>query len=302
MFKLGVFLRGIAMGAADVIPGVSGGTIAFITGIYEELIDTIQRFDLSILKRLKEEGFLKTWDYINGSFLFSLILGILLSIFTLASLVTYLLATFPILVSAFFFGLILASAIYIGNQVSHWNWVVIFILFLGIAAAFAISFVTPASGAEPSFLYLTMCGAFAICAMILPGISGAFILLLLGQYTTILQAVKTIQISTLIPVAIGAIIGLISFSKLLKYLFHQWKNQTLAVLTGFVIGALYKVWPWKKVLSTYTDSHGELQPLQEIAINPFAYESNPFIWQSVVFFILGISIVFVLEKLGKQHD
>ena len=302
-FRWSIFLRGIAMGSADVVPGVSGGTIAFITGIYEELILTIKNLEFSQVKVLFKDGFTAFWKSINGTFLFSLISGILLSIFSLAKIITYLLENHSILLFAFFFGLILASAVYIGKQIKTWDWKHILILIVFSVIAFFITTITPAGGSS-STLYLFICGAIAICAMILPGISGSFILLLLGQYSLIISSLKNMDFSVILPVGAGAIIGILFFSRILAWLFNNFKTMTLAGLTGFVLGALNKVWPWKEVLETYTDSHGNIQPLVEKSITPTTYSSitgDPHLmWPSLILAIVGFSIVFILERFANE--
>ena len=302
-FRFPIFLRGIAMGAADVVPGVSGGTIAFITGIYEELILTIKGLDLGKLKLLQQEGFASFWKAINGTFLMSLLLGIGVSLISLAKLISYLLVHQPILLFAFFFGLIVASAIYIGKQITRWDWKHLVVLLICVAIGYGITLITPASG-QTSFLYLFFSGAIAICAMILPGISGAFILLLLGQYYEIINAIKEFNFSTLVPVALGAIVGILSFSRVLSWLFNHYKTLTLAGLTGFVLGALNKVWPWKEVVETYIDRHGEVQPLIEKSISPIKFAEitgqSHQLPTAIILAIVGFITVFALEKLASK--
>lgn len=209
-------LKGIAMGAADVIPGVSGGTIAFISGIYEELIDSIRSFDLTALRKLVKLDFKGFWSHINGTFLFSVLLGIGISIFSLAQVMKYLLDTHPIFVWSFFFGLIIASALLVSKEVKKWNLRTIAAGIVGIVAAYMITVLSPASTPD-TWWFLMISGALAICAMILPGISGAFILLLLGKYSYIIGAVSDLNIPILLIFAVGAAVGIISFSHLLSY-------------------------------------------------------------------------------------
>lgn len=302
-FRFPIFLRGMAMGAADVVPGVSGGTIAFITGIYEELINTIKGVDLNKLKLLQKEGFSAFWTAINGSFLLSLLSGVAVSILSLAKLITYLLENHSILLFSFFFGLIVASALFIGKQIKQWDWKHIFILIISLFSAYYLTLLTPVSGSQ-SFLFLMLCGAIAICAMILPGISGAFLLLMLGQYSNVIQAIKTLNFSVIIPVGLGAVVGILSFSRVLSWLFQHHKTLTLASLTGFVLGALNKVWPWKKVMETFIDRHGEVKPLVERSISPFAYSETTslpnLLIPSIALAFVGFIIVFLLEKLGTE--
>lgn len=239
-----VTLRGIAMGAADIVPGVSGGTIAFITGIYEELIDSLSNINLQSLKVLKDDGVVAFWKHINGTFFVFLLLGVGISIVGLANAVSYLLENHPILIWSFFFGLIVASIWLIGKTVQSWNVKSIVALIIGTAIAFFISSIQTVGHVEGN-LFIFISGAIAICAMILPGISGSFILVLLGSYHTIIGALKDKDLTIVAIFAAGCVVGLISFSKLLKFLFDRFKDATIALLTGFMIGALYKVWPWK---------------------------------------------------------
>lgn len=301
-FRLPIFLRGLAMGAADVVPGVSGGTIALITGIYEELLLSIKNLHPNLLKEWKDNGFASFWSKLNGSFLLSLFAGIAVSLLSLAKLFTYLLENYPILVWAFFFGLVAASAIYVGKQIKQWDWKHALLLVAGIVIAYYITILSPAEGSD-SKLYLFICGAIAICAMILPGISGSLILLLLGAYAPIVGAIGNLDIMTLLPVALGAGIGLLLFSRVLSWLFNHYKTMTLALLTGFMIGALNKVWPWKEVLETYTDSHGETQPLLEKSILPSTYaqltgEPSQLL-AAIGFATLGFALVFIIEKIAE---
>ncbi len=304
-FRLPVFLKGIAMGAADVVPGVSGGTIAFITGIYEELINSIRSVNGKAVQILIKKGIPSFWKHINGWFLLSLLVGIAISIFSLARLITFLLSNYPILVWAFFFGLILASAIFIATQIKRWNVLCAVVLLAGAVAAYFITTITPANG-NASVWYIVLSGAIAICAMILPGISGSFILLLLGMYSIVVGAVGELNLKILLPFIGGAIIGLLAFSNILGYLFKHFKDITLALLTGFMIGALNKVWPWKQVLSTYTDSHGEIQPLTEKSILPAQWtelnQAPSQLLMALLFFILGCFVVFGLEKLNSTDE
>lgn len=303
-FRLPVFLRGLLMGMADVVPGVSGGTIAFITGIYEELIHSIKSIGFDKLPILTKQGILPFWKAINGGFLLSLVLGIGISALSLANGIDYLLNNHPILLFSFFFGLIVASALFIGKQIKTWDWKHILILLISLVAAYYITILSPAEGSD-SFPYLMLCGAIAICAMILPGISGAFLLLMLGQYARVIDAIKTLNFSVILPFGIGAVVGLLTFSRVLSYLFKHHKSLTLASLTGFVLGALNKVWPWKEVLETYTDRHGEIKPLIEKSIMPdrFAEISNQpnLLLPAIGLAIVGFAVVFLLEKFGSHE-
>lgn len=302
LFRWPIFLRGIAMGAADVVPGVSGGTIAFITGIYEELIHTINNLNLQQLQVLRKDGFSAFWQSVNGSFLLSLLLGVGVSILSLARLITYLLHNHAILIYSFFFGLIVASAVYIGKQITSWDWKHMLILIGFTIIAYYITLVTPAEGSSSVF-YLFFCGAIAICAMILPGISGAFILLLLGQYNYILDALHKINLVVLLPFIGGIVVGILVFARVLEWFFNHYKTMTLAALTGFVIGALNKVWPWKEVVETFTNEHGEIEPIVEKSVLPLQYTEvtgEPhLLFPAILLAIFGFSVVFILEKFGN---
>ncbi len=296
-------LKGCAMGAADVVPGVSGGTIAFITGIYEELIDSIKSVDLHAIKLLFRFRFREFWNKINGSFLISVICGIAISIFSLAKLMTWLLEHHPIYIWSFFFGLIIASSLLVAKEIRKWNIFTVLALLAGMAAAYTITVMTPAETPD-TWWFIVLSGAIAICAMILPGISGAFILLLMGKYSYILNAVSSFHISVLLLFAIGAVAGIISFSHLLSWLLKHHHNTTVALLTGFMVGSLNKVWPWKETLQIYTDSHGVEKALVESNISPMHYESlnqqDPLIWEAILMCVAGFLLIWSIEYIGKK--
>ncbi len=289
-----ISLKGIAMGVADVVPGVSGGTIAFITGIYEELVTTISNVDFSLLRTWKVKGFLSMWNQLNGSFLLALLLGIGISIISLMKLMSYLLDTYPVMVWSFFFGLVLASVWYIGKQIPKWklSYIIGFVISSGVA--YLITTLTPA-GETQSLFYLFLCGALAICAMILPGISGAFILVLLGAYKHIIEAVSALDIKVIAVVGLGAVTGLLSFSRLLKWLFQRYEYFTLAVLTGFVLGSLNKIWPWKNVISSKI-IHGKEVILKEQSVLPSTFEGEPYLMYAIILSIAGFILILLLEK------
>ena len=308
-----VTLKGLAMGAADVVPGVSGGTIAFIAGIYEELINTIDNLDLAFFKVWKKEGFKKAFQTYNLGFLVALFLGIGISILSLAKLISYLLKEHPLLIWAFFFGLIIASIVYIGNQITSWNFGVIIAAIIGIVVSYYITIAEPINSPS-SYWFVFLSGFIAIIAMILPGISGSFILLLLGSYVVILGTVKNFvdslihwdfdlfkdSIIKLGLFLLGCIVGLKVFSKALTYLFKHYQNLTLSLLTGFMVGALNKVWPWKDVLSYRIDSHGEKVPLLERSILPQNFEGDPQITMVIILAIIGFLTIFLLEKFANS--
>ncbi len=286
------------MGAADVVPGVSGGTIAFISGIYEELITSINNINPSLIKVWKKEGFNAFWKKLNGNFLVALFLGIFISLFSLATLVSWLLENEPVLLWSFFFGLVAASIFFVGKEITRWNMGTIIILISGAAIAYFIT-TLPASENTTSLPYLFMSGALAVCAMILPGISGAFILVLLGSYKTILDAVHERNIQVISTVAIGAIFGLLSFAKLLKWMFSHYKNLTLALLTGFILGSLNKIWPWKLVLETKIIGD-KIIPLKEQNVSPFNFEGDSELMFAIIAAIIGFSLIFILEKVASK--
>ncbi|WP_010520119.1 DUF368 domain-containing protein [Croceivirga radicis] len=295
---LWVTLKGMAMGAADVVPGVSGGTIAFITGIYEELINAINSIDFSLFREIKENGIKAAWNKINGNFLLALFIGIFISVLSLAKLLTWLLENQPILLWSFFFGLVVASIFLVGKEIKKWSALTVIILIVGAALAFYITKLPPNENVD-SYPFLFLSGALAICAMILPGISGAFILVLLGSYKTILDAVHQRDFAIIATVGAGAIFGLLSFARLLKWMFKNYRNTTLALLTGFILGSLNKIWPWKVVLETKVFDD-KVIPVNEVSISPFNYEGDPKLILALVLAILGFSAIFILEKLAAR--
>jgi len=293
-----VTLKGMAMGAADVVPGVSGGTIAFISGIYEELITSINNIDFSLISILKKGGIKAVWQKVNGNFLLALFLGIFISVLSLARFLSWLLENEPILLWSFFFGLVVASIFFVGKEISKWTLGTVFILIVGAALAFFITEL-PVSDNTDSLPYLFLSGALAICAMILPGISGAFILVLLGSYKTILDAVHERDIKIILTVGVGAIFGLLSFARLLKWMFNHYKNITLALLTGFILGSLNKIWPWKKVLETKTFGEKTIV-VDDMNVLPGAFEGDSKLMLAIILAILGFSLIFILERLASK--
>lgn len=267
-----VWLRGVAMGAADAVPGVSGGTVAFITGIYEQLIESIRRISPAALRILFKQGPLACWQHINGTFLLVLLTGIVCSLLTIARVVLYLLEYHPVLVWAFFFGLILSSAIWMLNQVSRWGSAEYVALIIGTAVALFVTSVTPVQ-AQITPLTVFLAGSVAICAMILPGISGSFILLLMGMYTPIMGAIKGLELDILGYFVLGCGLGLLSFSHVLGWMFRRYHNATVALLTGFMIGSLNKVWPWKYTTSYRINSKGEQVPLIQDNVMPVNFQA-----------------------------
>ena len=292
-------LKGCAMGAADVVPGVSGGTIAFITGIYEELIDSIKSIDLQALKLLLSLKFADFWKKINGSFLLGVVGGIAISIFSLAKLMTWLLEHHPIYIWSFFFGLIVASSVLVAKEIKHWHIGTVISLIAGGCIAYVITVMSPAETPN-TWWFIILSGAIAICAMILPGISGAFILLLMGKYSYILGAVSSLNIGVMLLFIVGAVAGIISFSHLLSWLLKKHHTATVATLTGFMVGSLNKVWPWKETLETYTDSHGVVRPLVEANVSPHYFQeltqSDPLLVEAIVMCIVGFVLIYGVHR------
>lgn len=298
---LTVGLKGMAMGAADVVPGVSGGTIAFITGIYGELLGSIKSIDLTAMKLLFTGRFRQFWKKINGTFLFSLVMGIAVSIFSLAKLMKWLLENEPIGTWSFFFGLIIASALLVSRQVTRWNAGPVISLLAGIAIGYIITALSPTSTPD-TWWFVILSGAVAICAMILPGISGSFILLLLGKYYYIMTAVSELNIPVLLLFVVGAVASILSFSHLLSWLLKNFHNVVVALLMGFMVGSLNKVWPWKKTLETYVDSHGVAQPLVEANVLPSTYAGlygDAHLWQGIGWCAAGLVLIFGIEYIGR---
>lgn len=293
-----ITLKGMAMGAADVVPGVSGGTIAFISGIYEELITSINNINLNTFQIWRRKGFRSFWVELNGNFLIALFLGIFISLFSLATLVSWLLENEPILLWSFFFGLVAASIFFIGKEIKKWNLATILAFLLGAAIAYYIT-VLPPNENIGSLPFLFLSGALAVCAMILPGISGAFILVLLGSYKTILDAVHEYDFKIVITVAVGAVFGLLSFARLLKWMFNKHKNLTLALLTGFILGSLNKIWPWKKVLEVKTFGD-KIIPINEQNVSPFSFEGDSQLTFAIVAALIGFSLIFILERVASK--
>ena len=297
-----ISLKGMAMGAADVVPGVSGGTIAFISGIYEELLSSISSVNFATLKLLKTNGIKAAWKAVNGNFLIALLIGIFCSILSLAKLISLLLEHKPIMVWSFFFGLVLASILYVGKQISKWNSLAVVALLSGASVAYYITTLQPLISENSSPLFLFLAGAIAICAMILPGISGAFILVLLGAYKPVLEAIHTKNFKLIAILGAGAVIGLLSFSKILKWLFNNYKNYTLAVLTGFILGSLNKIWPWKETLTWRVNSHGINVPFNQQSISPMSFEGDSQLAMAILLSVLGFAVILLLEKVAKITD
>lgn len=324
-----ITLKGVAMGAADAVPGVSGGTIALISGIYEELISTISNVNISLIKTFRQDGFKTFWKALNGNFILALLIGILTSFASFMRLAKYLIEEHPVLIWSFFFGLIIASIFFVGKQIKKWSLATIISLIIGAFAAYYVTTLpSMASNSNPLFLFLA--GAIAICAMILPGISGSFILVILGAYKTLSDSIHDWDFKRIAIFAVGAVVGLLSFSRVLKWLFKHYHNTTLALLTGFIVGSLNKIWPWKKSIMVLNDTTGQAVPFSDISnlgslsvyqqqindfesykivteesVSPFVYssinngESSQLI-AAIVLIVAGFLTIFILEKIGNK--
>ncbi|MFT5511692.1 MAG: putative membrane protein [Bacteroidia bacterium] len=295
-----VFLKGMAMGAADVVPGVSGGTIAFITGIYDDLLASINSINLKTLKQLRTDGIAAVWKTINGNFLVALVSGIALSFLSLAKLFKHLLEHHPSLVWAFFFGLVIGSIYLVSKMVGKWDWKTILGTVIGTAISFYLTIIQPGGEANTmGFIFLS--GAIAICAMILPGVSGSFILLILGVYYPMLDAVSNLDIKFIAVLGAGAIVGLLSFSKFLKWLLDNYYSITVSILLGFLIGSLNKLWPWKHTISTRLNSHNIEVPFIQENVLPSAVD-QPQIMAVVGLLIVGAAVIMVMSKFAPSEN
>lgn len=297
-----ISVRGVAMGAADVVPGVSGGTIAFITGIYQELIESLNNINLKALKILFKEGVKPFWKHINGTFFVFLFGGIIISLVTLAKGVSYLLENEPVMLWSFFFGLIVASVWLIGKTIQKWSAGVIAALVIGTGVAFYISTIQAVANVEANW-YILLSGAIAICAMILPGISGSFILVLLGSYKIVIDAIKDRDVMVMGIFAVGCVIGLMTFSRVLKILFAKYKEVTIALLTGFMIGSLYKVWPWKNVdtdivLAKHSD--GKIDYAMNNVL-PGDFVGNDQLMYAILCAVGGLLLIVILERFSPKE-
>ncbi len=296
------FLKGLGMGAANIIPGVSGGTIALITGIFERIIHAIKSFNLTALRLLLQRRFKEFATYVDLWFMVSVGSGVFVSLITLAKLLGYLFDNYPVPVWAYFFGLILASVYFVGKAIEKWDFSVILLFIIGTLFALSFTFSTPLRE-NNTIVYNLICGAIAACSMILPGLSGSFVLLLMGNYRLIMiEAISTMDFSILLPVGIGAIAGLLLFSHLLSWVFRKYKNQTLSLLTGFILGSLAVIWPWKNVVETYIDRHGVMRPLIQKNIWPTDFQGDPQIFMAIILFLTGIITIFVLESKAEKSS
>ncbi|MBN2612255.1 MAG: DUF368 domain-containing protein [Bacteroidales bacterium] len=302
-----LFFKGMGMGAANVIPGVSGGTIALITGIFEELINSIKSFDLTALKLFFTGKFKQFANHVNLDFLVAVFLGIGISILSVAKLFEFLFANYPVYIWSFFFGLIIASVYFVGKTINNWNAGVIISFLTGTAIAAVITVLNPATEND-GFFYLLMCGIVAVCSMILPGLSGSFVLILLGNYELVMiKAVTGLRVEILLPVVIGAAVGLIAFSHFLSWVFKKFRDITIAVLTGFILGSVVILWPWKSPVfktdelgNIVTKASGEqvIKGYERFIPDSLSTE----VLLAIGFMVLGIVIIWLLEKLARTES
>ena len=298
-----IYLKGMAMGAADMVPGVSGGTIALIVGVYERLLKAVGSCTPDKLLWLARGRIRETWQAIDGTFLVSLVAGILTSITAFANLLGYLLKEHPEMTWSFFFGLIVVSVYIVGREVQRWNIWMVLLMLVGGGFAWMITVAAPVQwSTAPLFIFLA--GAIAICAMILPGISGSFILVLLGLYATILGAVRSFDLVMLAIFAAGCAVGMLSFARIVSWLLEHARSATMAAATGLLIGSLNKVWPWKQTISWRENSKGVLEPLQQNNVLPATYETltgEPSWWVvGIVLMATAILLVIALEWIGHR--
>ena len=283
-----ISIKGMAMGAADAVPGVSGGTIALLLGIYEELINSIGNINISLFKELYKNGFYSFWEKLNGNFLLSLITGILFSLVTFVKLTAYFFDKYPILIWSFFLGLVLATIYVIYKLIKSWNYINIIFVIIATLISFYLTKINAIDNINISLSYILICGIIAASAMIIPGISGALILVVLGLYSTMINAVDNLEFDKIITFSSGAIIGLLSFSKIIKWMFSKNSSLTYSILLGFVIGSLSKVWPWKS----------ELQQ----NILPSSYIGENYLFYSIILISIGFLLIFSLEKIQKLNN
>ena len=288
-------VKGVCMGAANVIPGVSGGTIAFITGIYQDLIQSIKSIDTNLFKMLFQGNLRSFWHKLNGNFLLAILCGVVLAIFSLAKLMLYLLNNHPIPIWSFFIGLVVASAIYVLKSLKGLNFWGVLIFVVGIGAVVLLSKLSPADTPK-GYWFIFITGAVAICTMILPGISGSFVMMLMGMYHFIMEAVNHLYWDILFVFTAGALLGIISFSHLLSWLLKKYYNQTVCLLAGFMFGSIPKLWPWKEVLEEGVDRN--LWPAKYAESTGLPSQTG----LVILFILLGFLIVFGIEFFAKRME
>lgn len=302
---LNLTMKGFAMGAANVIPGVSGGTIALVTGVFEKLIHSIKSIDHKALGFFLKGRFRSFSSHINLPFLTAVFSGAVISVFTLARVLAYLFTNFPVYIWAYFFGLIVASVYFVGRTIGRWTAATFLIFSAGAALAVWISFMTPAAGND-NFFYLIVSGMAAVCSMILPGLSGSFILILMGNYELVaIEAVNELRIDILGPVFLGIVGGLLAFSHLLSWIFKKFRDLTLALLTGFIAGSLIILWPWKDPVYK-VDRYGEFitRPDGSPVIQnydryiPDALTAEVIV--AILLMIAGYMSIWIIEKMAEK--
>ena len=277
---LRVFFCGILMGIADAIPGISGGTIALLLGIYEELIGSISNFNINLFQNLKNKGIKYCWNKINGNFLLSLISGVLLSLVSFVKIFSILIEKYPLFIWSFFLGLILATLFVINRNIKKWDMANFILIFIFAFLTVLLSIINPSISENINLFYILICGIIASSAMILPGISGSLILVILGVYTLIINALNNLEYNIILVFLIGCLIGIINFSKIIKWLFHNYRDYTFSIMLGLVIGSIYTVWPWRK---SFTDD-----------------VTNEYIFLSIIITIIGFAVIYSLEKISKK--
>ena len=277
---LRVFFCGILMGIADAIPGISGGTIALLLGIYEELIGSISNFNINLFQNLKNKGIKYCWNKINGNFLLSLISGVLLSLVSFVKIFSILIEKYPLFIWSFFLGLILATLFVINRNIKKWDIANFILIFIFAFLTILLSIINPSISENINLFYILICGIIASSAMILPGISGSLILVILGVYTLIINALNNLEYNIILVFLIGCLIGIINFSKIIKWLFHNYRDYTFSIMLGLVIGSIYTVWPWRK---SFTDD-----------------VTNEYIFLSIIVTIIGFAVIYSLEKISKK--
>ena len=294
-----LFLRGMGIGSADIVPGISGGTVALLTGVYEALLQALQAFDATALRLLGTGQFSVLWKHLHGAFLLPLVLGIGLSLATTVRLVIYLLTYYPIQTWSFFLGLSLVAAFTVYQKIKRWQLCTLLMSLGGLVVACSITRATPLHTPDTGW-FIGLAGCIAVCAMLLPGISGSFVLVLLGKYVFMLHALQALQLRSLIPFVLGGGVGLLSFSRVIAWLLRRHHDNTLALLTGFMLGSLNRVWPWQQPLSVLAPSSfavpKNLSPLQFQAI----YHQDPLVPQALFWMSLGVLLVLALERRARR--
>ncbi len=302
--NLTLFLKGAAMGAANVVPGVSGGTIAFITGIYNRFINALKSFDLQAIKMLFSFKIKELLQHIDAAFLIPLFLGVGVSLITLGKALNYLFDFYPILVWSYFFGLILASVFSLGKEVKKWNIFSCFWGLSGVVLAIILGLLKPASEST-ALVYLMICGIAAMSSMILPGLSGSFVLILLGNYKLImLEAIPNVELKIIIPVALGAIVGFVVLSRVISFLLKKAENHTMMTLTGFILGSLFIIWPWKQAIYLKDESGKLLLKKGEKIVEAYSRYTPSFndttTYIAILLIILGFATVLTIDLLAKK--